>query len=125
MTRHLRPRLTCSVTASVAALALAAPATPAHTIDVRAAAEAVKTTAASHGHVDRARCWRPVIRSRRARHRSMCVAWWVHTAPEPCAVLYEVRMARHPSRRLVVIQTFQPWCGWPSGSNGGYGRGRL
>jgi len=91
-------------------LVLAAPAS-AHTIDVRRAAAAVRAEAETLGAVDRARCWRPVIDLRQARHRAICVAWWVYTAAgESCTIFYEVRMAGPPSRRLVVIQTYQPWC---------------
>jgi hypothetical protein len=64
-----------------------------------------------------------VIHGQRARHRALCAAWWVHTARRgSCTLFYEVRMARPPSRRLVVIQTFQPWCAglpWQSGRDDG------
>jgi hypothetical protein len=91
-------------------LLLASPA-PAHTIDVRSAADAVKQAASTLGEVDKAKCWRPVIGARLARHRSICVAWWVHTETgQSCTIFYEVRTGRHPSRRPVVIQTYQPWC---------------
>jgi hypothetical protein len=91
-------------------LLVATPA-PAHTIEVRRATDAVRAAAGTLGEVDRARCWRPVIDARRARHRAVCVAWWVHTpASESCTVFYEVRLAPHPSRRLTVVQTYVPWC---------------
>jgi hypothetical protein len=71
----------------------------------------VRAEAETVGPVDHARCWRPVIGRRHARHRAICVAWWVHTATgESCTLFYEVRMAGSPNRRLRVIQTFQPWC---------------
>jgi hypothetical protein len=96
--------------AALACLLAAAPA-PAHTIDTGRAADAVREAAESLGPVDQAKCWRPVIGARRARNRAVCAAWWVHrVAGGSCTLLYEVRMARPPSRRLVVIQTFQPWC---------------
>jgi hypothetical protein len=95
--------------AVVASLLVAAPAS-AHTIDVRVAAEAVKTSASALGEVDRAKCWRPMVGTKRARHRAICAAWWVHTPGASCAIFYEARMAAHPSRRLLVIPTFQPWC---------------
>jgi hypothetical protein len=96
--------------AALGCLLVAAPA-PAHTIDVRKAANAVKTAASTLGEVDKAKCWRPVIGKRLARHRGICVAWWVHTETgQSCTIFYEVRLARHPSRRPVVIQTYQPWC---------------
>jgi hypothetical protein len=91
-------------------LVLAAPAS-AHTIDVRLAAAAVRAEAETLGKVDRARCWRPVIGRRHARHLAICVAWWVHTAAgESCTLFYEVRMPGSSSRRLIVTQTFRPWC---------------
>jgi hypothetical protein len=96
--------------AVVGCLLLAAPAT-AHTIDVRSAADAVRKAASTLGEVDKAECWRPVIGRKLARHRSICVAWWVQTdTGASCTIFYEVRMGRRPGRRLVVIQTYQPWC---------------
>ena len=97
----------------IAALGWLLAATPAtaHTIDDRDAAAAVRAQAQTLGEVDQARCWRPVIAIRvRASHRAVCAAWWIHTPTASCMGLYEVRMARHPGRRLLVIQTFQPWC---------------
>lgn len=91
-------------------LLVAAPA-PAHTIEVRRAADAVRAAAGTLGEVDRAKCWRPLIATRRARHRAVCVAWWVRTpAGESCAVFYEARLAAHPSRRMTLVQTYVPWC---------------
>jgi hypothetical protein len=96
--------------AALACLLVAAPA-PAHTIDVRSAAAAAREAASTLGEVDKAKCWRPVIGRRLARHRSICVAWWVHGGNgRSCTIFYEVRVARRPSRHLVVIQTYQPWC---------------
>lgn len=96
--------------AVVASLLVAAPAS-AHTIDVRTAADAVKEAASTLGEVEKTKCWRPVIGTRLARHRSICVAWWVETESRTsCTIFYEVRSSRHASRRLRVIQTFQPWC---------------
>jgi hypothetical protein len=96
----------------IAALGGLLTATPAnaHTIDVHRAAAAVRAQAQTLGEVDQARCWRPIVGTRRLRHRAVCVASWVHTARAACTIFYEVRLARHPSRRLKVIQTFQPWC---------------
>jgi hypothetical protein len=96
--------------AVVGGLLVAAPAS-AHTIDVRSAADAVREAASTLGEVDKAKCWRPVIGRKLARHRSICVAWWVNTGTgEACTIFYEVRAVRRPSRRLVVTQTYQPWC---------------
>jgi hypothetical protein len=89
----------------------ASPAT-AHTISTGRAEKAVRTAAQALGDVDGAQCWRPfkAIHAR-DRHRAVCVAWWVHSASgASCVVFYEVRMNRGPSRRLRVLQTFQPWC---------------
>jgi hypothetical protein len=81
----------------------------AHTIDVRQAADAVLAHAQSTGPADRVHCWRPVLRGRRPSHRAMCVAWWVRTpSGTPCALFYEARMAQ--SRRMTVMQTYEPWC---------------
>jgi hypothetical protein len=96
--------------AVVGSLLLAAPST-AHTIDVRSAADAVRTAASTLGEVDNAKCWRPVIGRRLARHRAICVAWWVHTdTGASCTIFYEVRTGRRPGRQPMVIQTYQPWC---------------
>jgi hypothetical protein len=103
-------RKTIAAVIVVGSLLVAASA-PAHTIEVRSAAAAVKEAASTLGEVDKAQCWRPVIGIRLARHRAICVAWWVHTGTgASCTIFYEVRMARQPNRRLVVIQTYQPWC---------------
>jgi hypothetical protein len=97
-------RMSTAITtaAVVASLLVAAPAS-AHTIDVRVAADAVKASASALGELDRAKCWRPMIGTKRARHRAICAAWWVHTPGASCAIFYEARMAAHPSRRLLVI----------------------
>jgi hypothetical protein len=96
---------------SLACLVAATPAA-AHTIDVGRAAPAVRTVAEALGEVDQVSCWRPLTAVHtRGSHRAVCVAWWVHTpAGESCAVFYEVRLARGPSGRLTVAQTFDPWC---------------
>jgi hypothetical protein len=114
MAAHFRSKLALSLVAGATVLAVAAPPAPAHTISLRAAANAVRSEAAGLGQVDRAKCWRPVVGTRRLRHRALCVAWWVNTPQQSCAVFYEVRMAANPSRLLTVIQTFKPWCGWPA-----------
>jgi hypothetical protein len=103
-------RTTIAAVAVVGSLLVAAPA-PAHTVDVRSAADAVKEAASTLGAVDQAKCWRPVIGTKLARHRAICVAWWVHAETgASCTIFYEVRIARHPNRGLAVIQTYQPWC---------------
>jgi hypothetical protein len=107
-----------ALVAVLGSLLLATTPAAAHTIDVRRAAAGVRAAAATLVQVDRASCWRPVVDGRRLRQRGMCMAWCVHTAPAACAVLCEVRMARHPSRRLAVTQTFEPWCRWPPDVSG-------
>jgi hypothetical protein len=98
------------LTAAAGGLLMAAPA-PAHTINVERAEDAVRTAAESLGEVGQVNCWRPDSQARRARHRAVCVAWWVQTASaESCVVFYEVRTARRPNRRLVLKETFKPWC---------------
>lgn len=52
---------------------------------------------------------RPLIAGRRAPHRAFCSAWWMRNAPGECVGSYEVRLAG-AGRRLVVIQTYRPWC---------------
>jgi hypothetical protein len=97
--------------AGLGCLVGAAPAT-AHTIDARGAAAAARTAAETLGQVDHARCWRPLTAIHaRDRHHAVCVAWWVHTpGGESCAVFYQVKLVRRPSRRLSVTQTHDPWC---------------
>ena len=96
--------------AALGCLLAAAPA-PAHTIAVQRAADAVRTAAETLGEVDHVHCLRGARAARSARHRAACVAWWVQTAAgESCTLFYEVRMARRPSRKLLVTQTFDPWC---------------
>jgi hypothetical protein len=110
--------------AALGGLLVATPAT-AHTIDVRQAAAAVLAQAQTLGQVDQARCWRPMMAIHvRARHRALCAAWWIHTPTASCTGFYEVRMARHPSRRLLVIQTFQPWCATARAPTSAEGRAR-
>jgi hypothetical protein len=96
---------------ALACLVGAAPAA-AHTIDVRGAEAEARTAAEMLGEVDQVRCWRPFTAiHERARRRAVCMAWWVHTpAGESCALFYEVRLARHSSRRLTAVRTFDPWC---------------
>lgn len=108
MTSWLR-RTLC---AAVLGCLLAAVPAAAHTIDVRRAADAVRAKAATVGEIgQRSQCWRPVIGIRRARHRAVCVVWWVRTSTGlSCTLFYEVRLARLPSRRILVSQTFDPWC---------------
>ena len=109
--KRRRRRLFRYLALGMAGLAAAAAPAQAGTIDSSQAAEAVRAKAQPFAEVERARCWRPVVGGRRATHRALCVAWWVrksHTAR--CAVFYEVRMSRSPSKRLVVTQTYQPWC---------------
>jgi hypothetical protein len=92
---------------------LAAASASAHTIDVGRAEAAVRAVAEAVGEVhDTARCWRGGPAPPHARHLAVCAVWWVRTAAgESCTLFYEVRLARHPSRRLLVTQTFDPWCG--------------
>jgi hypothetical protein len=112
MTRSKRRRrLFPYLALGMAALAAAAAPAQAGTIDVSRAADAVRAQAQASAEVERTRCWRPVVGGRRASHRALCVAWWVRTSHTArCAVFYEVRMSRSRSRRLVVTQTYQPWC---------------
>jgi hypothetical protein len=103
-------RKAIAAVAVVGSLLVAAPAA-AHTVDVRSAADVVKEAASTLGQVDKAKCWPPVIGTRLARHRAICVAWWVHTETgASCTIFYEVRITRRPNPRLAVIQTYQPWC---------------
>jgi len=99
-------RTSLCVTGAVC-LGTAAPA-PAHTIDVRGAAAAARTAAETIGQVDQVRCWRPFTAIHtRARHRAVCIAWFVHTAAgQSCTIFYEVR----PAKTLKATQTFDPWC---------------
>jgi len=91
-------------------LLTAAPA-PAHRLEVPRAVDAVREAAQAVGEVEHVDCWRGAAQGRRARHNAFCVAWWVRTpARESCALFYDVRLAAHPSRRLTVIQTHDPWC---------------
>jgi hypothetical protein len=96
--------------AALGSLLVAAPA-PAHMIDSGRAADTARAAAEKLGEVDHVDCWRPRVRGRPARHAAVCVAWWVRTAAgESCTLFYEVRLARHPSPRLRVIESFDPWC---------------
>jgi hypothetical protein len=109
--KRRRRRLIRYLALGRAGLAAAAAPAQAGTIDVAQAAEAVRAQAQPFAEVERTRCWRPVVGGRRASHRALCVAWWVRTSHTArCAVFYEVRMSRSPGRRLVVTQTYQPWC---------------
>ncbi len=105
---------TAMAAAALGGLLAAAPAAQAHNIDVRKATAAVRAEAEALGEVDRVTCRRPVAGGRRSRHRAACVSWWVRLdADTSCTIFWEVRMARQPSRRmvrLVVDQTFEPWC---------------
>lgn len=106
---------------SVSLVALAAlagwggPPVEGHTINVRSAAEVVRSAALQLGQVDAADCWRPVRGRRRVRHSAICVAQVHGGSVGDCAVFYKVRIAKAPDRSLRAIQMYQPWCAWPWG----------
>jgi hypothetical protein len=111
--RRARAAMRTSLCAAALSSLLAAAPAPAHMIDVRRATDAVTSQAANLGHVERAKCWRPALGTRRARHRAVCMAW-VHTPQGLCATVYDVRIATHPTQHLQVTPTHKPWCGWPA-----------